>query len=121
MIGILVTEKNWVLGLDVVRGPDWEYQDQDGGAGNRGMLLHKSKKQKGWVHVSWKWIQNTIHTYRIGAEGKYDLIYTGQKMVEATHPVTCYIQSPVYKSISFYSYTKTNKFEANTNIICSPK
>jgi len=74
--GILVTEKNWVLGKDVVRGPDWEWQDQDGGAGNRGILLLPSKKQKGWVHVSWKWIQNTnSHTYRIGAEGKYDLIY----------------------------------------------
>ena len=115
MIGILVTEKNWVLGLDVVRGPDWEWQDQDGGAGNRGILRFPSKKHKGWVHVTWKWIQNTkSHMYRIGAEGKYDLIYTGQKMVEATHPVTCYIQSPVYKSIVF------NFALRSTHIIISP-
>ena len=82
---MVVKEENLVLGKEVMRGPDWNGQDQDGGDGKLGILL---SSRDGWVHVRWGWSKinesysnshSYSHRYRIGAEGKYDLIYAGNK------------------------------------------
>jgi hypothetical protein len=35
-----------------VRGPDWQWDDQDGGAGCTGTLAHD--EQEGWWRVKWE-------------------------------------------------------------------
>ncbi|XP_070578129.1 E3 ubiquitin-protein ligase HECTD1-like isoform X7 [Ptychodera flava] len=48
------------VGARVVRGMDWKWRDQDG-----------SPPQEGWVDVTWD--HGGSNSYRMGAEGKYDL------------------------------------------------
>jgi E3 ubiquitin-protein ligase mind-bomb len=59
-----------MAGLRVVRGPDWESGDSDGGEGHLGTVVGVSEKE-GVVNVLWDIGGNT--TCRIGKDGKYDL------------------------------------------------
>jgi E3 ubiquitin-protein ligase HERC2 len=65
-----VDQSNARDGSKVVRGPDWRWGDQDGGAGKVGRL-QGTVKSNGWVDV--KWPSGDSNTYRAGADGKYDL------------------------------------------------
>lgn len=56
------------VGDKVVRGPDWKWENQDGGKGNRGVVV--DIKRKGWVIVKW---DKTRHDYRFGAQDAFDL------------------------------------------------
>ena len=47
-----VTKQDFKGGATVVRGPDWKWSDQDGGAGNTGILA-QSLDSDGWVSVHW--------------------------------------------------------------------
>jgi hypothetical protein len=60
-----------VVGMRVMRGPDWKWGDQDGGMGSIGTVTDK-KSDDGWVSV--KWDSNSTNNYRIGGEGKFDLV-----------------------------------------------
>lgn len=53
----------------VVRGPDWKWENQDGGVGSKGRVV--GIKKNGWVNV--KWDRNVKHDYRWGAQDSYDL------------------------------------------------
>ncbi len=55
-------------GDTVVRGPDWKWENQDGGEGNKGVVV--DLKRKGWVIVKW---DKTKHDYRFGAQDAFDL------------------------------------------------
>ncbi len=58
-------------GLRVVRGPDWEWQDQDGGEGNAGTVASVEDSERG---VIVQWDCGARAKYRCGgAAGKYDL------------------------------------------------
>merc|ERR1712126_779500 len=71
-VGSDVTVRNFVKGAQVVRGRDWRWGNQDGGAGNRGILMGLGHEGVVWV----KWIKNGHEAwYRVGAEGKCDLRY----------------------------------------------
>jgi E3 ubiquitin-protein ligase mind-bomb len=64
------------LGLKVVRGPDWNWGDQDGGEGVVGtivMLRHQNSDLilNGSVFVQWDTGKKA--NYRIGRDGSYDL------------------------------------------------
>ena len=59
-----------VLGLRVVRGPDWEWGDQDGGEGYVGTV---AEMEEGGVAVVVQWDAGQRCRYRCGEEGKYDL------------------------------------------------
>ena len=59
-----------VLGLRVVRGPDWEWGDQDGGEGYVGTVVGL-EGGGGAVVVQWDTGQRC--RYRCGEQGKYDL------------------------------------------------
>jgi len=59
------------VGARVQRGADWKWGQQDGGAGSIGLLDRVDKP--GWAHVSWA--NGSGNAYRIGTEGKYDLVY----------------------------------------------
>ena len=55
-------------GRRVVRGPDWQWGDQDGGAGEHGMLEDLDKD--GWVFVRW---ERTCHHANYRVSGAADL------------------------------------------------
>lgn len=66
----MIKVDKYVKGLKVVRGPDWYYSDQDGGAGNVGVVT-KLQSSTGYVQVIWS--NGRDDNYRIGSDGKYDL------------------------------------------------
>ncbi|CAD6199393.1 unnamed protein product [Caenorhabditis auriculariae] len=56
-------------GMRVVRGKDWRWEDQDGGAGSQGRVV--SGAEAGWVDVLWD--NGHTNSYRYGAEGHFDI------------------------------------------------
>ncbi|XP_050406417.1 E3 ubiquitin-protein ligase HECTD1 isoform X3 [Patella vulgata] len=59
--------KQMLPGARVVRGMDWKWRDQDG----NGEGLVTGELHNGWVDVTWD--NGGSNSYRMGAEGKYDL------------------------------------------------
>ena len=58
------------VGDRVVRGLDWKWDNQDGGAGSKGRVV--SIKKHGWINI--KWDKNgKSDSYRWGAENSYDI------------------------------------------------
>lgn len=63
------------VGARVVRGPDWEWHQQDGGAGKSGRVL----EIRGWDNESCRsvanvsWTAGTTNVYRVGHKGNVDL------------------------------------------------
>ncbi|XP_033103063.1 E3 ubiquitin-protein ligase HECTD1-like isoform X1 [Anneissia japonica] len=56
-------------GARVVRGMDWKWRDQDGNPSGEGTVT--GELHNGWVDVTWD--HGGSNSYRMGAEGKYDL------------------------------------------------
>jgi hypothetical protein len=57
------------IGQRVVRGADWEWSDQDGGAGSEGTCIDGGKG--GWTKV--KWDNGGSGSYKNGFDDAYDL------------------------------------------------
>ena len=61
----------------MVRGPDWDWNDQDGGEGKMGRVIDI----RGWDNESGRsvanvvWISGSTNVYRLGHKGKVDLKY----------------------------------------------
>ncbi|XP_038061719.1 E3 ubiquitin-protein ligase MIB2-like [Patiria miniata] len=63
-------------GAKVVRGPDWEWEDQDGGEGEIGTVKEVISAQgtrRTWVKVQWP--NRSTNQYRRGHGGKLDVQY----------------------------------------------
>ena len=61
-------------GTKVVRGPDWKYDNQDGGGNSTGKVIGFVDGCPGWVRVKWNG-NDKEYRYRIGAEkGKFDIM-----------------------------------------------
>ena len=62
-------------GMRVVRGPDWSWEDQDGGEGFVGTIVNDSNKSlshpEGTVLV--RWDHGKQSNYRVGHNSTYDL------------------------------------------------
>jgi hypothetical protein len=58
------------VGDRVVRGPDWKWDNQDGGVGSKGRVV--SVKKPGWVNVKWD-KRSEKHDYRYGYQESFDL------------------------------------------------
>lgn len=56
-------------GARVVRGMDWKWRDQDGNPQGEGTV--SGELHNGWIDVTWD--SGGSNSYRMGAEGKYDL------------------------------------------------
>lgn len=56
-------------GARVVRGMDWKWRDQDGNPPGEGLVT--GELHNGWVDVTWDF--GGSNSYRMGAEGKFDL------------------------------------------------
>jgi E3 ubiquitin-protein ligase mind-bomb len=73
-----ITSKGIFKGAICVRGPDWDWQDQDGGEGKSGKVL----EIRGWDResgnsvacVQWNG-SGCSNVYRVGHKGKVDLKY----------------------------------------------
>ena len=62
-----------LIGDRVKRGPDWDYYDEDGGAGNLGTVVGFYGIGDGYdVTVKWDFIAEQ-YSYRCGSQGKCDL------------------------------------------------
>ncbi|UYV64246.1 HECTD1 [Cordylochernes scorpioides] len=61
--------KSMIVGARVVRGPDWKWRDQDGSPPGEGSVT--GELHNGWIDVTWD--HGGSNSYRMGAEGKYDL------------------------------------------------
>ncbi|XP_055683179.1 E3 ubiquitin-protein ligase Ufd4 isoform X4 [Lutzomyia longipalpis] len=61
--------KHITSGARVVRGVDWRWDDQDGHPPCEGTVT--GEIHNGWIDV--KWDHGVRNSYRMGAEGKYDL------------------------------------------------
>lgn len=64
------------VGCKVIRGPNWKWRDQDGGEGSIGAVEGVSP----WSGVdgegmSVRWPNDSLYTYRWGADGNFDLIH----------------------------------------------
>ncbi|XP_042895609.1 E3 ubiquitin-protein ligase MIB2 [Parasteatoda tepidariorum] len=71
MKGIFVNAK-------VVRGPDWDWGNQDGGEGKTGKVLDirgwDNESERSVANVTWS--SGSTNVYRLGHKGKVDLKYT---------------------------------------------
>ncbi|XP_075224551.1 ubiquitin fusion-degradation 4-like isoform X4 [Lycorma delicatula] len=61
--------KQLVIGARVMRGLDWKWRDQDGTPPGEGTIT--GELHNGWIDVTWD--HGGSNSYRMGAEGKYDL------------------------------------------------
>ena len=68
------------VGVRVVRGPDWSWEDQDGGEGNVGTVVEvKGLNSDGedsvlrGITVIVCWDVGVLSNYRCGFGGKYDV------------------------------------------------
>lgn len=61
--------KHITVGARVVRGMDWKWRDQDGNPPGEGTVT--GELHSGWIDVTWD--HGGSNSYRMGAEGKYDL------------------------------------------------
>ncbi|KAH8248960.1 hypothetical protein KR032_004576 [Drosophila birchii] len=65
------------VGAKVVRGPDWEWSEQDGGEGKTGRVM----EIRGWDNESCRsvanvsWVTGSTNVYRLGHKGNVDLKY----------------------------------------------
>lgn len=60
------------VGCAVVRGPDWDRGDEDGGPNTVGVVVRKLRNR----YVKVRWPSRVIDTYRFGAEDKWELEVT---------------------------------------------
>ncbi|XP_076273657.1 ubiquitin fusion-degradation 4-like isoform X2 [Rhynchophorus ferrugineus] len=61
--------KYMTVGARVVRGVDWKWRDQDGNPPSEGTVT--GELHSGWIDVTWD--HGGSNSYRMGAEGKFDL------------------------------------------------
>lgn len=76
--------KHLLVGARVVRGLDWKWRDQDGNPPGEGTVT--GELHNGWIDVTWD--HGGSNSYRMGAEGKYDLkMATGYDTSNTSDPV----------------------------------
>ncbi|XP_053597850.1 E3 ubiquitin-protein ligase HECTD1 isoform X1 [Microplitis demolitor] len=68
--------KHLVAGARVARGLDWKWKDQDGVPAGEGSIT--GELHNGWIDVTWD--HGGSNSYRMGAEGKYDLRLVGTSL-----------------------------------------
>ena len=111
-------------GVRVVRGPDWCWDNQDGGAGSTGTIIPDSSPMQGWVRVKWD-ISGAVHNYRTGPRGNYDLALYNPFVQTALEPKGNYrpprvqemrqaMESSIKKSDSLIEKSNKN-YEHNTD------
>lgn len=91
--------KHMIIGARVIRGVDWKWRDQDGIPPGEGTVI--GDLHNGWIDVTWD--HGGSNSYRMGAEGKYDLKLAPES--EASAPTPTHVPTP----------------ETNTSVLTSRK
>ncbi|MFH1184510.1 MAG: hypothetical protein V1755_05665 [Chloroflexota bacterium] len=65
-------------GMKVVRGPDWCWEEQDGGAGKVGITRSDPYESFLGLWVGVDWPKNRGHSYQVGADNCFDIQPAGQ-------------------------------------------
>lgn len=113
---IPVTKENARVGMKVVRGKDWEYGDQDGGAGKVGVIqsersYYPINEDYLWVRV--KWEHGGSEAYRIGDKGKYHLyIAPGESSTNQT--INNQSQKPKQNQTSYEKDSKQQQQDSSS-------
>ncbi|XP_070403138.1 E3 ubiquitin-protein ligase HECTD1 isoform X2 [Nothobranchius furzeri] len=99
-----------VPGARVVRGIDWKWRDQDGNPSGEGTVTGEA--HNGWIDVTWD--AGGSNSYRMGAEGKFDLKlapgYDPELAATAPSPkpVSSTVSGPASSTPSWSSLVKNN-------------
>uniref|UniRef100_A0A3B4G597 E3 ubiquitin-protein ligase n=1 Tax=Pundamilia nyererei TaxID=303518 RepID=A0A3B4G597_9CICH len=99
-----------VPGARVVRGIDWKWRDQDGNPPGEGTITGEA--HNGWIDVTWD--AGGSNSYRMGAEGKFDLKlapgYDPESAATAPSPkpVSSTVSGPASTTQSWSSLVKNN-------------
>ncbi|XP_073433908.1 E3 ubiquitin-protein ligase HECTD1 isoform X1 [Dendrobates tinctorius] len=83
--------KYMVPGARVIRGIDWKWRDQDGSAQGEGTVT--GDLHNGWIDVIWD--AGGSNSYRMGAEGKFDL-----KLAPGYDPESAASSKPVSSTVA---------------------
>ncbi|XP_052898367.1 E3 ubiquitin-protein ligase Ufd4 [Anopheles moucheti] len=97
-------------GARVVRGVDWHWDDQDGNPPGEGTVI--AEIHNGWIDV--KWDHGMRNSYRMGAEGKYDLKLAN---VDGLFSSSANVQCEVDGSVS----SKKKIYDKSLNVLTSRK
>lgn len=76
-----VTQDNCFIGMKVVRGKDWRWDNQDGGVGNVEVIIDE-KTSPEWIRVQWP--SGSRQNYRIGSKESYDLYIAPGETIKST-------------------------------------
>ncbi|XP_058847607.1 E3 ubiquitin-protein ligase HECTD1-like isoform X11 [Acipenser ruthenus] len=93
-----------VPGARVVRGIDWKWRDQDGNPLGEGTVT--GEVHNGWIDVTWD--AGGSNSYRMGAEGKYDL-----KLAPGYDPESAPSPKPVSSTVSGTAQTWSSLVKNN--------
>ncbi|CAB1331149.1 unnamed protein product [Coregonus sp. 'balchen'] len=91
LLGPIKVMKYIVPGARVVRGIDWKWRDQDGNPAGEGTVTGEA--HNGWIDVTWD--AGGSNSYRMGAEGKFDL-----KLAPGYDPESAPSPKPVSSTVS---------------------
>ena len=84
--------KHMVVGARVVRGLDWKWRDQDGSPQGEGTVT--GELHNGWIDVTWD--HGGGNSYRMGAEGKFDLkLSPGYEQKLSSDPSSGNVSTPL--------------------------
>ncbi len=81
-----------------MRGPDWEWGDQDGGKGSIGTVTD-TDDDDGWVKVKWD-SNSSNNSYRVGHNGKFDLVEGSRPRLASTTTVEVASTTHIHPSIN---------------------
>lgn len=87
--------KHLIIGARVQRGLDWKWRDQDGIPSGEGTII--GDLHNGWIDVTWD--HGGSNSYRMGAEGKYDLQLAPESEASTPTMTTPTPQPPVSMSV----------------------
>ena len=111
------------IGIRVVRGPDWKWEDQDGGEGHSGTVVEllgssQAKTQsppEGTVILQWD--VGSRNNYRVGHQSAYDLRVIDNAPIGIKHPgVVCSACGGLSGSKAKFS-TTTDNVKPDSNCI----
>ena len=105
--------KQMTLGARVCRGPDWKWRDQDGMSMGEGTVT--GELHNGWIDVTWD--HGGSNSYRMGAEGKFDLkLLPSSSLPPAPTPVEGLASSPPdFASVKPSGVTRAQTFTTNSS------
>ncbi|XP_078314706.1 uncharacterized protein LOC111131205 isoform X1 [Crassostrea virginica] len=110
----ILCNESIATGCLVTRGPDWEWDDQDGGMGKIGCVLNV--QGSGIVLVRWQ--HGFISQYRFGSNGKFDLEICDPFLPEAIKYIEDKMQNVAH---AVFSSNDTQPFlQEDLENTCSP-